>query len=547
METPAFAQAIPVARARRVEVGSKAQATRSRRAKAVPFHRYGGRRVGASSLRMTGLSPASVSENVRALAKERISAALRRDLPRLLDYDDWLQRGGVLSRKQLSLLADGRTGVELFADDVEWSFPVFDSFTHAGRRTLKFVLASLPWQASMGRMSPTVRNVVVDSPTEDLLIARYEVHCNVLEDENQYFANVPSHASEAMNASAQPKRAVLKVRTRVRVGEHGLITEWMDTWDHSVKEFLDIVSSVSSVCTDAKSAKTSPLPENKKTTTAEGTSMSSSTMPSSQEAQPRPGEEAKALPTKTQSTHSYSRREERQLRAERTIADLYNSSYTEDGTIDSAFLSQQARGLSQALPLNGPELSSEALTARVSEVIRYLREEFPLAGTPSKSWPRFSSGTENNGNSFLQTFRILSFAAIRMLDTVGLGGNDEARRNVPYDHFHEDFMLETPTLLSQGVEAMEMLHHCVRLEGWLRWADVRVHCIEVDRVSPTRVVARYVLVAKGWGGICLIRQTRSQFWINRAGLIVHQFDSSHDHTDEFAHAFARLQRKKWIW
>lgn len=157
--------------------------------------------------------------DVASARKLRASVILQRELPRLLHLE-----GG-----PREMFRGGEH--EMFTPGVEFSFPMWDG---KGRRMLKMLLMSLPLQASCGLFYPVIEDIEIASPSRLRLDVSYTVRCSTLAE----------NGGQVEKGELPQRRTTLRVRTRLRFDEEGRITEWRDTWDKGIRQFLSDVAGV---------------------------------------------------------------------------------------------------------------------------------------------------------------------------------------------------------------------------------------------------------------------------------------------------------------
>lgn len=441
--------------------------------------------------------PADNVDDKRAVGKARAAAILARELPWMLSF----RRGRGETIADVREPLGGGVG-ELFARNVEFNFPVGGA--GKGRWMLKMLLMSLPLQANVGMLYPTVDGLVITSPSADSLNLNYSVRCSVLRDK-------PANASwgirtgrvfgDFTEAELGPKETLVHVRTRLRFSDQGRIISWIDTWNKSVPEVLEDIAVFS------EPPEESSYPEENEL--ERGASSGSRPVGNAKRVQgsircERSGETVDVNDSALESAfHADDWLLEDEDR-DKAVSNGWRPSDGDDGRA-------AGRRLADAIVPTGPPLSPADARSAALRVADYLREDFARHSLP--------------------------------------GGGGDCSNPIDlseYSLFHSDAILETPTFVSEGAESLALLHALARADTWFRFAKARIVCTETRIEAPRVVVARYIMRARGrLAGGLVQKSSYVKLRLNAAGEIVHCELSVESVKDDCLPLFGRT--KRWLW
>jgi hypothetical protein len=181
---------------------------------------------------------------------------------------------------------------------------------------------------------------------------------------------------------------------------------------------------------------------------------------------------------------------------------------------DEAFAAH-ARAVALALPVSGPPLAPDAMADRIAQVVRFMSLDHPCASLPE----------------FWRPAAALSKPA------------------VPYPEIlHPDLVVETPSILAQGIESLEYLDRIGRIAAIVRYSNARVACSCVRQQSERVFSARYVLEARTRLGLDVQVGKICRVWMSPAGEIIHIIVTADEDLRDNTYAlFARMRRRLWVW
>lgn len=429
-------------------------------------------------------SATSDGENDLLTGKMRVRSILLDELPRLFEF---------------SLSPGEMCRGDIFAHDVKYSFPIW--WPSGGRMALRALLMSLPMQASMSAIRPSVESVFVDSPSKTELIARYCIRWNAHkwddDDDDEHGddtkTSTPSGGVDLVESrspgderrsknDARSRSCLLHVRSRFRLDSSGKIAEWQDTWDRSFSTLVDDLATLSSHANNLADIQRSDL-----TVTNKSPGDSSQELSANEKRTSTDKQGLMAPEVQDEITRVDSLLKQEAIRKEK-----------------QEILRDVMRNVSRGTAESFTRLSPGVLQERAQAIMKFLSDDIPRFR--SRKFPDFDYSTVN------------IFAAIEM-----------------------------EGIEAQGRGALQLFRKFFASKYLLTYSSIDIWCLSVKQQSPRVVVGKYLCRGRSrWGGFSQ-GVLRCKLTLDGRGNIRHIQIHKMPANDPFFQVFSRMKRSVWVW